>query len=286
LLDFLTSLPASVVGAIIAAGGTLISTYLKYRLDKAQTRLEKTETKLTETKNENEALERVKDASLSAIEEVAKDTSLFEIREFEASTTFDEEGSGEHIRKWIGITSSNCVTNLKIPARFWTSGGKSQDPWIETLPGSQLTAHFDTTTQTDTVVEGNIVIAGVISPTTGPVSFLARQKFEHAFLTTSAAVQQAYRHAAWRTEYAVSEVRNPAKTIRRSVSFPATHRNLSPPPGVIVFIGDSEEVDNDELERVKSGLTVLESSATLVVQNPKAGRRYGIFWMPPPGQTH
>jgi len=268
---------AQVIAAIIAAAATLVGVHATYRLEKQKKR----EVQLTREKVE---LTLEKNASLTTLDDLGEQVP-YEVREFEATTAFDEFGHGEHIRKWIGIICRESITNLKIPAKFWLSGGKNHRPTVEALPGSLLTAHFDVTHETDTMIDGNFVIDGLIRPGTGYVAFYATQRFERGFLLTKQQVHEAYKNEKWTTEYAVSEIRQRTQTLRRSVNFPTSHTKLSPPPFPVVFIGETEEVDDAEIERVQSGLSILDSSATLVVQNPKVGRRYGIAWMPPNTKT-
>lgn len=206
----------------------------------------------------------------------------YEIGEFEGITTFRDDGTGEHVRRWVNLKTSLTITNLRIPCKFQLSpGAKTSKPTAEPLPGSQLPVHFETTAQTENTMEGFIVLEGLFAPDSGYVGFRVTQPFANAFCLTKEAALEAYRNSAWQTEYATSGIISPAKVLRRSVNFPESHRNLTPPPKAIVFLGDDEVVDQAETARVKPGLTALETSATLVVNDPKVGRRYGISWMPP-----
>lgn len=129
-----------------------------------------------------------------------------------------------------------------------------------------------------------MVLDGLITPHTSFVSFCVRQKFETGFRMTREQALEQYKGSDWKTEYVASAVTVPSGVLRRAVSFPPSHRNLAPPPQVVVFIGEEEIVDHAETFRVKSSLTVLDTSATLVVPAPKTGLRYAIAWMPPLGR--
>lgn len=262
---------AQIIGALIAAAGGLFAAVTSgiFALKAAKQK------KLAE--GETVAAEKM-------AEELGE-LSTYEIREFEAITRFDDAGNGDHTRRWIAVKTTQSINNLKISCKFQLSpGAQGERPTVEELPGSQLSAHFDIVSQTETVVEGNIVLEGMITPDTGYVGFSARQQFVKAFCLTREEALAAYCRSAWQTEYAVSGVTVPAKVLRRSVHFPQSHSKLAPPPKAIVFLGDDEVVDSSETARVKDALTVLDDSATLVVHDPKMGRRYGISWMPP--QAH
>jgi len=233
-------------------------------------------------------VKKLAEEKTTAAEQVTEELgtrSAYEMREFEAITTFDDSGAGETIRKWVEVRSAQSINNLKIHCKFQLSaGGQGQLPAIEALSGSQLGAHFSQTTRSDTVIEGNVVLEGLLAPDTGYVAFQARQSFEGAFCMTKEQTIEAYKGSTWQTEYAVSGVTAPVKTLKRSVHFPPSYKNLAPPPQAVVFLGEDEVVDSAEITRVKDGLTILERSAILVVSNPRLGRRYGISWMPPPAR--
>jgi hypothetical protein len=229
-----------------------------------------------------EEMAKQKEATHQAVRDVAT-RAAYEVAEFEAVTTFDESGSGEHVRKWIGIKASQSVTNLKIPCKFnFSPGAKSKRPVVEELPNSLLPAHFEVTLEANTRIEGHVVLDGLITPDTGYVGFCVRQTFEAGFVMTKEEALDRYKGSDWRTEYAASSVTVTSGVLRRAVSFPESHRHLAPPPQAVVFIGEGEVVDNAETARVKPSLTVLDNSATLVVQAPQSGFRYAIAWMPPP----
>lgn len=207
----------------------------------------------------------------------------YKVRELFSETTFDENGDGESRRKWLDLESTKLITNLRFETAFRTSGA-AEDPVVEALPGSALQVNFEEKSRSSELIEGWVVLKGNLMPTQ-KVSFFATHKFKKSFATTLADANQRYKGAECQTEYAVTDATVPAMTLKRQVVFPPSHRDMSPPPQAIVFAGAGETVDADETTRIGSGFSFSGTTALLVVNEPKPGRRYGISWMPPPART-
>jgi len=269
---------ATVIAAIVTATGAVVAAGIAgwVALKKAQ--------------KEAERLGQESQAADEAIEEVGVRVA-YETESFEATATFDETGSGEQVRKWLGVRSLQDTINLKIPCRFrFSIGAEAATPEARELPGSVLAVHFEesgrSVSETDLTIDGNIVIDGPIGPNTGYVAFYTKNHFQHTFCMTREEALEKYRNQEINLEYASSYVASRTKVLRRSVVFPESHASLTPPPQAIVFRGERGEIrDRVETERVARSLSNLDRSATLVVNGPLVGRRYAIAWSPPPRKT-
>ena len=203
----------------------------------------------------------------------------YKVRELYSDTSFDENGDGESRRKWIDLEVTKPINDLRIDIKFRTSG-VSEDPYIVELVNSAHRVHFELKQRAGDLVEGWAVVNGNMVPDE-KVSFVATHRFKRAFTTSYEAALEQYKNEEYKTEYAITDASMPAESLKRQVTFPPSHRDLSPTPHVVVFAGTGESVDTEEGIRVRSGLSFSGNTALLVVNAPKLGRRYGIGWTPP-----
>ena len=228
-----------------------------------------------------------KDAVIGEALKHSAERAAYEVSEFDTETTFDDAGRCSHVRKWRGVRANQTITNLEIPCLFSLSAGADTEmPQAEAIENSKLTARFvvkETTHDSNrSTVGGVVVLDGLISPDVQPVNFVVTQVCRNPFALTEEEAVQRYKGDEWTTEYAASSITVPARVLRRTVKFPASHRDRISAAQAVVFWGETGEVvDEEETARVRTALVTSSESATLVVQDPKVGFRYAVAWMPP-----
>lgn len=226
--------------------------------------------------------ERVKDQdAFASVPKLSTSTHSVEI--VESRTEFDENGSGKHSRRWLGLRTVQSLQNLRVPYRMSASGpnGSIGRPQVKEADGSVLTATWHGNVESAIIVEGSIVLNGVFGPTTGFVGYELEQVFESGLFVSRKEVEAAYRDDDWHTEYVGISVRDPIGRLKMAVVFPPSYEGLKPPPTAVVFIGESERVHRMETERVGRLLTITANVAAIAVENPLEGMQYAITWMPP-----
>jgi hypothetical protein len=58
---------------------------------------------------------------------------------------------------------------------------------------------------------------------------------------------------------------------------------MSPLPQAVVFIGETETLNQMETERAEKTFTFIEGTVKWAIPEPKMGLRYGVSWLPPDG---
>ena len=292
-----------VIGAVIAAIATTIAALIAglvawrnanrvHQLERDKQQLEKEKLQLEREKVdlERERLksdQKVKDTEGAVARSLAVTqlSTTYSTERYETVTRFDEQGNGETHRRWIGLRTTQTLTDLKIPYRFGIEGPRariSNQPAVTDITPSAKPATYEPESLTDDSVKGYIHLHGQLSPESHEfIGFQLHQQFEGGLCTSRSEAQKAYKDDGWTTEYAGAVMVEPTRVLQISVVFPPSHRNLTPTPSAVVFIGDSEVVSQTETEGVKNLLSFLEGTATLAVANPKPGFRYAISWMPP-----
>jgi hypothetical protein len=114
------------------------------------------------------------------------------------------------------------------------------------------------------------------------IAFRSKIPFTGAFCLTKDKALAAYT-GGWTGEYATTTILSPTRVFKRTVNFPMSHTNLDPKPRAVVFKDDKETVDEAEMVRLQNAVIHLPRAATLIVNGPAMGWRYGISWMPPSG---
>jgi hypothetical protein len=210
------------------------------------------------------------------------------IERLELKCAFDESGSGEQVRRWVGIRSPQTVVDYRIPYGFAVSPpgrvivppeGMVADV-ADAVP-SVLPVRFVEKASNPQRVHGYVQIGGTLGPETGFVGFEVRQRFERAFLMSRSAVEQAYAHEEWQTEYVGIYVSLPTQSLRLEVAFPPSFRSPGLKAGVVVFFGRGEKRHEAEIERIAPSFRSHDAVAVLEVDDPLPGLQYGIYWMPP-----
>jgi hypothetical protein len=292
-----------VLGALITATAALIAAVIagivawrnankvhrlerdKQQLEREKVDLERQKVELERQKLRSDQKARETEDAVSRSLAVTRLNTTYSTERYETVTRFDEQGNGQTHRKWIGLRTTQALTDLKIPYRFGIDGPKAKipsQPDVRDIPPSAKTATYEPESLTDDTVKGQIHLHGLFRPESGEfVGFQLIQPFEGGICTSRAEAQKAYKDDGWTTEYAGVVMVEGTRVLQISVVFPGSHRTLTPAPAAIVFIGDSEVVSDTETEAVKDLLSFLEGTATLTIGNPKPGFRYAIAWMPP-----
>jgi hypothetical protein len=262
-------LDSTVTAAVIGAGATIaaaiftgIVTWLKVR-----------KTAHAEAQKIGEGLGNAKSVEYA-----------YSVTEHEARVSFDEDGNGTYVRRVSGIVPRQTVTNLCIPYSFGIAspGGRLLgNPDAKELDGSELPAEVQEIELTDTQVTGVIKIAGTFHRGVTGEGFRLTQPFEKGCCLTRKQAQAAYKNDPWPMEYLAALVSVPTTTLRIVVEFPPSHHEMRPKPSAVVFVGDTETAYPLGVEALKGKVAFDAGVATLAIQDPKLGFRYGITWMPP-----
>lgn len=195
---------------------------------------------------------------------------------------FDDEGNSTWRKQYFGLRSRLEIVNFSLPYRVVTAQGPSAStPVVSALPGSEMPVRFEIGQDPTSRFQGRIVLEGVLRPGQVVPGFVVEQHFQKAFNTTRRSALAAYKDGAWKGEYAAFTVTASVSILSIEVEFPPSHQRLSPPPAPIVFTGNSELVNRDEVQRIKRSLTVADGRASLLVDKPKLGLMYGVSWLPP-----
>ncbi len=220
------------------------------------------------------------------VKEVATNAAVeapYTVRLDELEVTFDDDGKGAYRWKREEVRARQEIQNLKIPFKWELAcpGGRLFKPDARGLTQADLPVELHLMEESATLMRGNIVISGFLGPDSEPTSLAITQPFSKAFCMTRAEAAAAYRRDLWKMEYAASSCRVPVTTLVVTVVFPASHGALAQKPVLIVFYPETERFHASEARRITNDFAVAEHRATLTVDNPLVGLRYGISWMPP-----
>jgi len=198
---------------------------------------------------------------------------------------FNDEGSGEEVRRWVNLRATETHINLSIPYAFVVARpkGRAASPRVAELlnPKSDLPARFrpeKTGPRKPHRADGHIEIPGRLTKDTRFVGFEIRQGFERAFCMTRDELAVAYADDKWKTEYVAAEVIAPTDILEISVTLP-WREGVSAEP--IVFVGHDETTQDPETDRIRDSFTFDGTVAVLRVEKPLRGLHYAVSWMPP-----
>jgi hypothetical protein len=129
-----------------------------------------------------------------------------------------------------------------------------------------------------------IRIHGPFTERSGFLGFRLTQKISGGFLPTKEDVEHAYVDSAWVGEVFGSSITVPVDTLRVTVVFPPGFEDSAGAAQPVVFFGETEVVNEEELRRLdREGTFNISGRATMLIANaPRRGNQYAIAWMPPP----
>jgi Novel STAND NTPase 1 len=212
-------------------------------------------------------------------------TYMPSVDEIVSVLTFDEAGSGTHLRRWNGMRSTQKVVDFWLPYGFRVSPpGRIVVPEggiVAPVEGSVLPVRFIEQALTEDRIQGTVELAGTLGPDTGFAGFEIRQGFERAFCMTRAEATAAYGEMQWTTEYATIFVQLPTKSLKMTVEFPLSFRSPRLEAGPVVFLGNGEKSHEAEIARIRERFRLNDGVATLDVEDPVQGLQYAIYWVPP-----
>jgi hypothetical protein len=198
--------------------------------------------------------------------------------------TISDDGSGTTIQEVIELRAHQTFQNLAIP--FRSSGdGSREPPRARVLPPSVQRVRIDRVTRhSEQVLEGQVVIDGVIGPTSVPVSYILESSFHGLFAMTRSECETRFANSAWKTEYSSKVVSCPMETLKLIVRFPPLFHHHIEPPKPVVFLGRTETVHGGETDRIMASGADLEFDGKVVslrISRPIIGLKYAITWLPP-----
>jgi hypothetical protein len=204
--------------------------------------------------------------------------------EFITHLILEADGSAMVERECSGITATQTIRDLEIPYSMWVSQGSLGEPVVERISGCRHDVCFVAKPGhlgSDRGVDGLIRIAGELSENTGFVGYRIRQEVRHGFYTTREAAEAAYADDLWKGEYFGSITYVRQETMRIIVDFPPQWQSSLSTARPLVFFGESEVLDQDELDQVQQDFRVRGRTATFTVRTPKRGNHYVVAWTPP-----
>jgi hypothetical protein len=256
-----TTTAAALITAVASIVAATVSAFIGFRSAKA--------VKLKSV----ESLARLESAGLMA------NDYAYSLARLRASLEFDDAGIAVLTRRYSGLRSRFTITNFTLPFSFRAAGGDQEPPTVSSLTASH-DARFEVSRRDETSTNGVIVFPGTLAPHDA-LDFEVTSKIVNAFALTREAARSSYKRDEWRAEYFAISLPAPTDLLELEVRFPQSHRDLKPPPSVVVFTGASEIVNADEISRIRTALVLDRAVARLTVKNPKLGLKYAISWMPP-----
>lgn len=265
---------AALIGALGAALAALIPVIVRERRQRKEAEEGRRKAVEERQKTESAALLPLSSGEMPAV--------AYTMERRSTVITFDDAGDGTRVDRFLGVRSTQSVTNLLIPLDNWVEcpGGEVLQPSVRSLDDAALGVRLDGVSWKDGRVRGFAEVTGYHSPDSRPVNFEVTIPFRQSFCTTREDVERAYAGSEWKTEYASTHAIAPTANLDLEVRFPESHRGIAKPQ-VIVFFQRGETVVGTETERVKSNLEYSNCVARLVVPAPNSRVRYAIAWMPP-----
>jgi hypothetical protein len=207
------------------------------------------------------------------------------VDEIQLTCSFDETGSGAHVRRWIGLRSRQTVLDFRIPYSLGVSPpgrvGALVLTSLDQPQPSALPVRFVVEESHDDRLRGFVEIQGQLGANTGFVGFETRHPIERAFYMKREDIEKGYARELWKTEYAGVFVQLPTGRLDMTVQFPASFQSPRLEAGPVVFIGSGEKAHDAEIARVRASFRLGDGEARLTVEEPLQGLLYGIYWMPP-----
>jgi hypothetical protein len=208
------------------------------------------------------------------------------ITEFTTRLVLSADGSAVVERECIGITATQSMPYVEIPYNMALSQGTMHTVSLEMLAGSAAEAKAEVIqaksppNQTCAVIR----IHGPFTERSGFFGFRLTHKISGGFLPTKEEVEHAYAKSAWVAEVFGSSITVPVDILRVTVVFPPDFEDSARAAQPVVFFGETEVVNEEELRRLdrEGEFNISGRSTMFIVRAPRRGNQYAITWMPPP----
>jgi hypothetical protein len=237
------------------------------------------------------------DAASRPVSQLLKRFFLLAVDRYVSRTTLDGWRSAMNTREWHrlrpgGETSTDraaparLLTNARIP--YYIEGSAQAQlpqPTMELVSGSLESITFEPIDVTPRKITGEILLKGNLVPD-DPVSFRLNQQMNGTFCGTREEMRESYRGNPFQREYTGTSVPYKVGTLRVEVQFPNGPIDADPEAAPVVFIGETENIDETEtrLFNAAGSNRRFESDgrkAWLEVEDPVPGLLYAVSWSPP-----
>lgn len=203
---------------------------------------------------------------------IAWQKATFEIEDLEGNCTLVTE---KHDIEVVGGQTIPHFPNLTQTG----SPGKVTPVELIKLPGSPKDISMHVVEQQENFCRFHVEVAGGgLTKRDGPLSYRYRTRVSKGFCMTKEEAAEAYKNALFKNEHAGPLVVEPIDELVLEMRFPAGY-NVTLYPGA--FISDREYFHDEEVSRIKDGLTRTERGGSLKIKNPLLGFHYVLYWTPP-----
>ena len=179
----------------------------------------------------------------------------------------------------VEIVQGSSISH--IPGKFetLTPGARIiSGPEVSIVNGFSKLVDAKITRRTDQRCEFVIDIAGDLDSGDDGLNFDIAIEYSGNVLMDMGSVRSAYANDIFKWDYLFFDVQLPVDNLEIDVSFPEAKKFEM---YSIVFFGSSEHIHHNESRRVARGFEATSGRARLMVDKPRIGFRYAVYWKPP-----
>jgi len=204
------------------------------------------------------------------------------------SWTLHDDTTGSVVQESIELRAHQTFQNLSIPFRSSSLSGEGERecPIVRAIPPCSHRVRIGHVVVHDrkAILEGQVIVDGVIGPHSSPVSFAVEIALKGVFTMNRKAAETKYAHDEWKSEYVSKVVACPLDCLELTIAFPPSFHHRLAEPTPVAFLARTETVHTGETTRLLADATALQFDgkiAKLRVHNPVIGLKYALAWYPP-----